>query len=143
MLDKSRDQKAIYQASACWHSKSLTTSRISTESYNYLLHQIKKHDCQQADKSFSAKQSSLISRSDESNWHLRSSARSPNQWSCHYVWITRINEYRLNSTWIISVWISWEILSLNKILQPILMWILWVESDSSALILILFDLILI
>ena len=143
MLDTSWNRKALYQAQACWHSKSLTMSRISIKLYNCLLCWIKKHDCWWSDKSFSAEQSLLISRSDESNWHSRSSARLLNQWSCYYVWITEINKYRLNSTWTADVWISWEILNLNEILQSILMWIFWVESDFSALILILFNLILI
>ena len=143
MLDKSRDWEAIYQVQACWYSKSLTMSKISMRLYNCLLCQIKKHDCWQTDESFSAEQSSLISRSDESNWHSKLPARPLNWWSCCYIWITETDEYKLNSMWIIDVWISWEILNLNEILQSILTWIFWVESGSSALILILFNLILI
>ena len=139
MLDTNQNKKVFYQVQACWHSKLLIMSRISTELYNCLLHWIKKHDYWQSDESSFIEQSLSISRSDESNWHSKSS----NWWSHYYVWIIRTDQYKLNFMWTISVWISWEILNLNKILQSILMWILWVESDFSALILILFNFILI
>ncbi len=145
MLNKSRDWQALYQAQAHWHLKSLTMSRISTASYNHQLCWFEKHDHQQPDESSLIEQSLLNSRSDESNRDLRLPARSSNSRSpasC-YIWIIRINEYRLNLMQITGIWMSWEILSLNKILQPILTWNLWVELSSSALILILFDLILI
>ena len=142
MLDTSQNKEALYQVQACWHSKSLTMSKISTELYNCSLCWIKKHDHWWSDKSFLAEQSSLISKLDKSNWYSKSFVRLLNWWSCHYIWIIRINEYRLNSMWTTDVWISWEILNLNEILQSILMWILWVELSSSALILILFNLIL-
>ncbi len=117
MLNTDQNRKALYQAQACWYLKSLTTSRISAESYKHSLHWYKKHDCWQSDKSSLVKQSSLISRSDKSNWHSRSSARSSARSSnCYYVWTVRTDEYRLNSTWTVSVWMSWEILNLIKIL---------------------------
>ena len=45
MFDKSRDQKALYQAQACWYSQSLASPRIWSLLYNCLLYQIKKYDC--------------------------------------------------------------------------------------------------
>ncbi len=45
LSDERKDWKTLYQAQACWHSKSLTMSRTSMMSYNHMSCQIKEHDC--------------------------------------------------------------------------------------------------